>query len=760
MRTARRPYQGTGTPGWLDVSHYNRAPALTAQERRAFAPLGVAHGWGGRTTETILAELGGAARIVLPLRDAMNAIEGNPYWKERALVALLRGCLWEDSAFWGWDSATWSRLLAADTTRLLTANHPNKAGATRHYMIAAAYVLGCLVDRAAIVNVEWHGIARKVFGQRIVDEQIGRIDLVVDGWGYTFGTRRALRGVTARAMLNYGSTDLSGMTLDALDSLRREHDISTRRKGLVSCLSRALVQLGVLATALPMQNVQYAQLRETRSAGMAPEWAQWVDRWEATSTQTPKTRASGRNWLLKVGRWLHEQHPDITGPEQWTREIAADAVAAIDRMRGGEYTSNTNAGPRSSQGRPLAPRSKAAALHMLSLAFRDSQDWEWIPRRFNASRAFATPRSISALIAPAPRTIADDVWAKLMWAGLNLSQEDMQTGTASTPSGRSPHYPLEFIRALTIVWLFAGLRSDEILRLQVGCVRWQVANDDDTSATKICLLDVPVHKTGRPYTKPVDPLVGEAIAAWEAVRGTQPLLPDRKTGEPVALLFCHRARRTTGAYLNNHLIPMLCHKAGVPLADAKGAITSHRARATIASQLYNAKDPMTLFELQAWLGHSSPASTQHYALITPNTLTKAYRDAGYFARNVRAIEVLVDRDAIQNGAAAAGTPWQYYDLGHGYCTYSFFEQCPHRMACARCDFYVPKESSKAQLLESKEHLQHMVATIPLTDDEKAAAGDDAAAVERLLQRLADVPTPAGPTPRALGFTPLPVIPSR
>jgi hypothetical protein len=26
----------------------------------------------------------------------------------------------------------------------------------------------------------------------------------------------------------------------------------------------------------------------------------------------------------------------------------------------------------------------------------------------------------------------------------------------------------------------------------------------------------------------------------------------------------------------------------------------------------------------------------------------------------------------------------------GYCSYTFFEQCPHRMACARCDFYTPK----------------------------------------------------------------------
>ncbi|MEU2091360.1 hypothetical protein [Nocardia beijingensis] len=121
---------------------------------------------------------------------------------------------------------------------------------------------------------------------------------------------------------------------------------------------------------------------------------------------------------------------------------------------------------------------------------------------------------------------------------------------------------------------------------------------------------------------------------------------------------------------------MLCRKAGVPDVDVRGAITSHRARSTIASQLCNAKEPMTLFELQAWPGHRSPQSTQFYAKILPNALSKAYDDAGCFARNVRTIEVLVDRDAVTSGAAAAGEPWQHYDLGHGFCTHTLFEHAP------------------------------------------------------------------------------------
>jgi len=155
---------------------------------------------------------------------------------------------------------------------------------------------------------------------------------------------------------------------------------------------------------------------------------------------------------------------------------------------------------------------------------------------------------------------------------------------------------------------------------------------------------------------------------------------------------------------------------------------------------------MTLFELQAWLGHRSPQSTQFYAKISPTTLTRAYDDAGYFARNVRTIEVLLDRDAVASGTAAAGEPWQHYDLGHGYCTYTFFEQCQHRMACARCDFHTPKDSSKAQILEARENLQKMCVMIPLTDDEQAAVDDGDAALSRLLDRLADPPRQPGQRP--------------
>jgi integrase len=150
----------------------------------------------------------------------------------------------------------------------------------------------------------------------------------------------------------------------------------------------------------------------------------------------------------------------------------------------------------------------------------------------------------------------------------------------------------------------------------VGCIRWQHDGTEITGDSRqllardaVCLLEVPVHKTGTAFTKPVDPVLGQALDAWQAVRPAQPKFTDRRTGELVDLLFAFRARKVSVSYINNTVISMLCRKAGVPAADVRGNITSHRARSTIASQLYNAKEPMTLFELQAWLGHRSPQST-------------------------------------------------------------------------------------------------------------------------------------------------------
>ena len=87
--------------------------------------------------------------------------------------------------------------------------------------------------------------------------------------------------------------------------------------------------------------------------------------------------------------------------------------------------------------------------------FSDCHEWEWFPRRFDPNRSLQLPVSVKSLIGPDPRIVADDVWAKLVWAGLNLEESDLRL------TGSQHHfYPLALVRAMTITWLFAGFRCE------------------------------------------------------------------------------------------------------------------------------------------------------------------------------------------------------------------------------------------------------------------------------------------------------------
>ena len=639
---------------------------------------------------------------------------------------------------WSWGAATWVEILCP-TARAFKQRYPWTHWHARQMLAAAAYLCGWFEDFRQLGIINRTALASRVFGRSRVDAAIQRVVPLLRTWGYGPFQAKDVQWALCTALLANKSPRLEDLTVERLEAELTAPRVGRRGAALV-VLSRALAGLGVLPRGLP-KRTRGGQSGDARN-GVAPEWTHWVERWRATCTLQTGTRTRHYLCLMKAGRWITATHPACTAPACWTRETAAQWVATVCRMCIGDWT-QIDRKFQKHRGKPLSAKARAHHLSSLSTFFRDLQEWEWLPRRFDPRRAFATPRSLRALIAPNPRVIADDIWAKLLWAGLHLAEADL---TTSYGCGKH-YYPLALVRALTVVWLFAGLRMDEIRRLHVGCTRLQ-RSQPAGEAGALCELTVPVNKTSTAFSKPVDRVVGEAVRLWEAERPAQPPALDAKTGELVDFLFAFRGMRIAATYVNHSLVPMLCQKAGVPLADARGKITSHRARSTIASQLFNAKEPMSLFELQQWLGHRWAASTQYYLAISPTKLAASYRDAGYFARNVRAIEVLIDREVVTAGAAGQ-EPWKFYDLGHGYCTYDFFEQCPHRMACAKCPFYRPKGSAQAQLLEGKANLLRLRQEITLGDAELAAVDDGLAAFERLLTQLADVPTPAGPTPRQL-----------
>jgi len=694
-------------------------------------------------------------RLVGPIDEV--TVTWNPKLATNARNFVLAEVHRREVAYWAWDQDVWLDLL----------NRPEPVATNaKFHIVGLGYLLGGhhrLHHPAGIWNLG--KFAALVFGPGAVDPAVQDVLETLRTWhAGEHNLFEKTRAATTDALLSSGSPRLEDITEDALLAVLNDHRggrVSNRRGGITK-LSRVLAHRGIIAEPLSPNRV----LRGPRPATLADvpaEWVEWAERWRKLAPQEPRTVRVMFTVLLIAGRWAAEKHPDAITPDLWTRDMAAEYVADTMTATVGQWAGhNTN---RVRYGQPLSVSGQANRIDALRGFFCNLIDWEWLKPRFDPRRVLSLPLSKRAMIGPNPRIIDDAAWAKLMAAGLTLEAEDLTVH--GTPSARAvgradSYYPIEMMRALVGVWLFAGCRIDEIRRLEVDRITWDKATDEHTGETyRICLLRVPANKTSREFTKPVDPLVGELVEAWQAVRPPQPDIEDRKTRQRRQHLFCHRGQLIGLTYLNTKVIPVLCAKAGIPEADSRGALTSHRARATIATQLLNAREPLSLADLQQWLGHKHASSTRHYAAILQRTLAGAYKRADYFARNVRTIQVLIDRETILTGAAAGGEPWKYYDLGDGYCSYDFFAKCPHRLACARCPFYLPKNTTKGQLLEVKAGIERMLEQLDLTDDERAALEGDHEAVTALADRLAEVPTPGGPTPKELGtaaaFIPLTTV---
>ena len=734
---ATQPLSVSPQPEWswpVDPHRYDRSARLRKDEIRELAYLAARQRPYGHFPEHTKKAL---LRLTDPLDDVMNAIKPPSQSRSGALTVMLIEMHRRRRTFWAWTFDEWMEIFHP-TAKAFHDRYRHTNSHARQMLVAGMYLLKVFDNFRALGIIDRTALACRIFGRQRVAISIKRIIDLIRSWGYSRYSAKDAQWAVCTLLLAAKSPHLEDITLDLLEAERKLTRVRYRQAA-IGVLSRALA--GLSAIAHPLSRPPARSIFGDARNGVPAEWVSWVERWRDTCTLQPKSRKTQFIYLLKVGRWIASAHPDCVSPDRWTREIAAEWVGTVCRMAVGEWT-QVNAKYQKRRSKPLSAKSKAHLLSSLCTFFRDIQEWEWIPRSFDPRRCFRAPRSLRALIAPNARVIAEDIWAKLLWAGINLTQDDLTTSFFCARH----FYPLPMVRALSIVWLFGGLRVDEIRRLRVGCVRLHPSSSD--SAGTVCDLTIPANKTSAAFVKPVDHVVGEAVQQWEAERPQQPSTVDEKTGEVVDFLFMFRGNGIAGEYINKSLVPILCAKAGVPRKDARGNITSHRARSTIASQLFNAKEPMSLFELGKWLGHKWVNSTQHYLAISPEKLATSFQKAGYFARNIRAIEVLIDREVVMNGAAS-NEPWKFYDLGHGYCAYDFFDQCPHRMACAKCSFYVAKGSSHAQLLEGKANLLRMRQEIPLSDAEVAAVDDGLAAFDNLLSQLADVPTPAGPTPREL-----------
>src|ERR1051326_7895999 len=492
--------------------------------------------------------------------------------------------------YWAWDEADWAEIICRNHDAFAERYHVIK-GARLHLM-AFAYAVGTLEQPRGAGDVFLpYLFARAAFGRESVDAAIRDCAAFLErgAIGKWFLIDRLQPGVS-EVLIAARTPQLGDLTTEAVE--RAWNGTHRELRAVIVHISRVLTEMSIIPQPI-LGAFETPRGVAIDTTGAPDAWTKWARRWFETSTLEPRNREQDMRMLVRGGRWLQRTHPSVVEPAAWPRATAAACVAAIDRLRVGDWAGRDPCHLGRRFGKPLMPCAKVSYLRALRSFFRDCQEWEWCQPRFNPLRSFATPRSIGAQSRPDPRVVADDVWAKLLWAGLNLTEDDLPRGNAAIHRGHQYKYPLAMIRAVVLVWLFAGLRSDEIRRLSVGCVRRQNLGEATDPPAQSCVLRVPVNKTSIAFEKALDLAAREAVQEWERVRPDQPLLTDVKTGERVRFLFMSRCQRIEKDYLNNSLIPALCRKAGIPERDARGDLTSHRARSTIASQLANARDPMS-----------------------------------------------------------------------------------------------------------------------------------------------------------------------
>jgi hypothetical protein len=430
-----------GTWLWpIRIANYERTSSLTATERDLLKCEVSGNLQTERGARGMLCESAGLQRLLTPINDALAVIDTGRTCGDRVRLILLQGCSEQRTSFWAWEETVWYKVIGTSQKNFYTVHDLKRRGSgERQALVAVAYLLHGIRDISSIGEVKRVALAEKIFGKERVAAALRRVADILTLWGYC-GQSQPLMSMVAELLLMNQRPELEALTADLIGAVRARWRDSSQRSSLCFQMSRALAALRIIPDEPKVHDtVDRERIAAARIAGIAADWVTMVERWEATSTLTAASRRLFRNMILKTGRWLKARHPEITGADQWTRELAAEYVGAVDRMRVGDYVWHTG-GISSKLGKPISARSKNSLLGSMRCFFADAQEWEWIPRRFDPSRAFATPRPIKSLIGPVPRTIADDLWAKLLWAGLNLTSSDLSLHGSVASYGSSPDY--------------------------------------------------------------------------------------------------------------------------------------------------------------------------------------------------------------------------------------------------------------------------------------------------------------------------------
>ncbi len=337
--------------------------------------------------------------LAQPIVDVLIAVDGPPSTERLSsrmyciVTLLLREMYQRNKTLWAYTNEDWQEILCTGY-EAFEQRYKINAG-LRPTTLIVAYLLSGFTEFHLLGLYRPKHLAKRIFGDAAIDGASRQILGVLQSSGYSEQNTEKIIGCLCEALLVNCSVHVKDLTLDILKAIRNRATSYGHFTKYTYPLSIALTHLGVLERPLLVEERWgKVPVEEKSLEGIASEWASWCKRWRETATLQPESKKLVYYEMLLVGRWLAQVHPDITSPQQWTRELAADYVAMITTLTNGQWASGITNLPKTKVGQPATAATKSRYLSGMRTFFRDIQEWGWIPRRFDPMRVFATPTSL------------------------------------------------------------------------------------------------------------------------------------------------------------------------------------------------------------------------------------------------------------------------------------------------------------------------------------------------------------------------------
>lgn len=278
--------------------------------------------------------------LLQPIYDVLKITAACNAARNSAIHLLVEEMHLRRTTFWAWTEAEWLEVLCP-TEREFHVRH-RWSGNCRQYVIAISYLLSGFTNIYAIGTFFQYRLAIKVFGQAAVDEAMRRVREDLQSIGYGSRAKSVVPTALYEALLLNRSPRLEDLTIEVLEAVRQQSTPYIKRG--VGTISHTLQRLGIITRTLSRTIKADDTVDRYRAVDDVPlQWTGWCLRWRDTSTLAPSSRTALYYNMLKVGRWLAHHHPDVLSLGLWTRELALEYVAAVDRMRVGEWEHSEDA---------------------------------------------------------------------------------------------------------------------------------------------------------------------------------------------------------------------------------------------------------------------------------------------------------------------------------------------------------------------------------------------------------------------------------